>query len=117
MNELILKNANDYNILRNLYYELALIANKEGKNFFHLLQKSMEMELKEMKKTGVLEKVKILATGYDDVCEECSKLNGKIFSIKEALRQMPIPNRNCTTSIDGGKRGFCRCSYIVHIDV
>ena len=117
LNELILKNANDYYILSKLYYELALIAYKEEKNFFRLLQKSMEMKLKDMEKVGVIEKVEIIAAGYDDVCEECSKLNGKIFSMEEALRQMPIPNRNCTTSINDGKRGFCRCIYVAHIDV
>ncbi len=117
LNELILENANDYSILRNIYYELALIVNKEKKEFFHLLQKSMEMRLKDMQKDRVIEKLRITAVGYDDTCEECQKLDGKIISIKEALRQMPIPNRNCTTSIDGGKRGFCRCEYLVHIDV
>ena len=117
LNELIIKNANDYYILSRLYYNLAFIANKEKKEFFHLLQKSKEMTLKDKQKDRVIEKVRIDAVGYDDLCEECSKLDGKIFSIKEALRQMPIPNRNCTTSIDGGKRGFCRCEYVVYIDV
>jgi len=117
LNELIIKHANDYYILSRLYYELAFIANKEKKEFFHLLQKSMEMTLKDIQKDRVIEKVGIIAAGYDDLCEECSKLDGKIFSIKEALKQMPIPNRNCTTSIDGGKRGFCRCVYVAHIDV
>jgi len=117
LNGLILKNADDYYILSRLYYKLAFIANKEKKEFFHLLQKSKEMTLKNMQKDRVIEKVEIDAVGYDDLCEECSKLDGKIFTIKEALRQMPIPNRNCTTRIDGGKRGFCRCEYVVHIEV
>ena len=117
LNELIIKHANDYGILSSLYKNLAFIANKEKKEFFYLLQKSMEMRLKDMQKDRVIEKLRITAVGYDNTCEECPKLDGKIISIKEALRQMPIPNRNCTTSIDGGKRGFCRCEYLVHIDV
>ena len=121
LNELIIKHANDYYTLSRLYYELAFIANKEKREFFHLLQKSMEMTLrckmKEMLEIGISEKVEIFSSGFDDMCEECSKLNGKIFGIKDALRQMPIPNRNCTTSLEGGKKGFCRCSYLIHIDV
>jgi hypothetical protein len=42
-------------------------------------------------------------------CDCCKTLNGRIITIEQALRTMPIPNTECT-------HGFCCCFYEVVFD-
>ena len=51
------------------------------------------MELLRYKEYGVLKKVSILC---GNGCDNCKKQNGKIYLISEALKKMPIPNKNCS---------------------
>lgn len=68
------------------------------------LQKSRKGSLLGYKSMGV-KTVRILSAGNSS-CSKCSELNGKIFTIDEALEQMPIPVRNCDNVY-----GYCRCLY------
>lgn len=105
-NKEIIENRNDYDILRLLYYKMAQFLNKRGKEFFHLLQQSKKMELLYFKKMG-MDEVEIISC----YCSFCQKLNGKIFKINDALKQMPLPHKECTNILYDKKRGFCTCSY------
>jgi len=87
--------------LSNLYYQMAFFLNEEGKNFFYVLQRSRKVELENTK----AKKVKIMSAGG---CPSCKKLDGKSFTVKEALDTMPIPNKNCS-NIE--YNNFCRCMY------
>lgn len=102
---------NDLFGLATTYYEMADFLSKEGKDNNHLRKYGYQIklklqteEIKRYKNSGILEKLEILAT--EDSCEFCKKLNGKIFLIKEAELENPIPVKNCTH-----KYG-CRCVYL-----
>jgi len=114
-NRLITKNSSNYRNLSSIYYSMALMLNKEKKDSFELLQLSKKMELLEYKKDGI-KKVKIITSGKDNACESCLKLEGKTFTINEALKKMPIPNKDCTHILYDENRGFCRCVYIAEVE-
>jgi hypothetical protein len=98
---------NDFQSLRSIYYEMALFLNSEGKNPFQMLQQAAKMYLLDLKQEGYVKKVEIIG----GECESCQQLTGKVYTIKEALEKMPIPNKDCTFHLHGGKYGFCRCIY------
>ncbi|MBX9889339.1 MAG: hypothetical protein K2Y30_15560 [Flavobacteriaceae bacterium] len=102
-NELLIKNANDVDKLRIIYYTMAVLLHQEGKDNFKLLQLSAKATLDSFQLCGFEFKVEIL--GSSDSCDACKKLNGKIISIEEAYL-LPIPCRECTHRI-----GFCRCFF------
>jgi len=106
-NKEIIKNRNDYSKLSLLYYNMASFLNDRDKDCFQILQQSRKMELLDFKRMGN-EEVEI----YAGVCFSCQQLNGKIFKIDDALKQMPIPNKNCTTIRHDKKRAFCMCRYL-----
>lgn len=102
-NELLIKNATDFNLLRQIYYSMAIFLREEGKDNFKLLQQSAKATLDSFQLSDLEFKVQIV--GCSDSCEACKKLNGKIMSMEEAYL-LPVPCRECTHRI-----GFCRCLY------
>lgn len=88
------------------YYEMALSLRDQRKDFFGFLKQSAEMKLKALREEG-WEKTEILA----GCCPECDKLEGKIFTIEDALEKMPIPNKNCSNKSEDEMIGFCICMY------
>lgn len=94
----------DWQQLSSLYYSLAMFLHDEGKDCFHLLQESRRCELKNYQRIGY-SKVSIWDAG-DSSCAKCQALNGKEFTISDALKVMPIPVANCDNTY-----GFCRCTY------
>lgn len=105
---------NDFNELRRIYLEMADFLEREGKNNSHILQLARKMQSLSQKEELLakqqdgFKKVEILA---NQGCPECLKQNGKIYSIDQALKEMPLPNKNCCHQY-----GYCRCSYISVID-
>lgn len=112
---LAINRANDRHNLKMIYYHKALFLNSEKKEFINPLRKSYRMELLKLKERGVTNVVKILSAG-ESSCESCRKMDGAVFTIDEALKKMPLPNKNCTKTLDDPDRGFCRCSYQPFID-
>ena len=102
-NELLIKNANDVDTLRMIYYTMAVLLHQEGKDNFKLLQLSAKATLDCIQLSDLEFKVRIF--GCSDSCDACKKLNGKILTMEEAYL-LPVPCRECTHSI-----GFCRCTY------
>ena len=113
-NELLTK-IRDLHSLKMIYYEMALFLNEEGKDCFTVLQQSAKMELMKFKQEGFIKKVRILIGG-EDSCEACQRLKNKVFTLEEALENMPIPCKECTHKLYDEKRGFCRCCYVAEID-
>jgi len=111
-NNLILQTKDLHN-LKMIYYEMALFLDSEGKNPHTMLQQASKMELINYKNQGV-KKVEILATANS--CPSCQQFNGKIYATDKALKEMPIPNEDCTTKMNG-EHGFCRCCYVPAIDL
>ena len=112
-NKLILKNS-DFHTLQMIYYEHALFLNEEGEDCFKILQLANKMDLLRYKQREEVEKVTIISG--NDSCSSCQRLNGKIYSIEEALKLMPIPCKDCSFILNDDKRGFCRCTYAPMLD-
>ena len=100
----------DHGELKQIYFEMALFLNAEGKDSFNALQGSAKMELMGFKEVG-WKRVKILGSGNG--CIECEKENGKVFQIDQALKEMPIPNVNCTHVLQEGNKPWCRCIWTI----
>lgn len=106
-NELLIKKSNDVDQLKMIYYKMAVILHQEGKDNFKLLQLSAKASLDSIQLRNQSSDLvfNITISGSKDSCENCKKMDGKIFSMEEAYL-LPVPCRKCTHSI-----GFCRCFY------
>lgn len=62
-------------------------------------------ELLDLKQQGLYKRVRVISSKDNRTCQECANLNGKVFTIDEALEKMPLPNL-CTS-----EEGWCRCTY------
>jgi hypothetical protein len=90
---------------------MANFLNEHCEDSFHYLQKSCEMRLLEYKQQDIVTQVEIITFG-ERSCESCRKLQGKRYTINDALKTMPIPNKECNIILYDGKPGLCRCMYV-----
>jgi hypothetical protein len=97
-----------------LYFLMAHFLYDEGREFRHVLRQSHEMELRQLREQPFSKKVQILAS--EASCEACQKLGGKVFTVDEALEQMPLPCEDCTFELNPGKPGWCRCLYLAVVE-
>jgi len=111
-NERIAQNTDNYQEMKSLYYQMALFLNIEGKDFSNVLSESKKWELMDFKRNGLIKRVTV---SNDPGCESCAQLSKKIFLLDDAIKLMPLPNKNCTFSLDKGKPGFCRCYYTIDL--
>ncbi len=93
--------------LQSIYLKLALLNYKYGNEFISYLQNHAKMQLMHLKQNGCVQ-VKIFSVGS---CNTCHKLNGRVLTIEAALREKPIPCRDCTHEMEKEKTGWCRCLY------
>jgi hypothetical protein len=103
---------NDWNSVGLTYRKQAELLEKEGldstrvrQESIKALKKAMHAVLLNYKKSGVVNRVEILTAG-EDSCSACRALEGKIYTISQALKENPLPVANCT-----GRYGYCRCVY------
>lgn len=113
-NKILLKTG-DSQVLKGIYYKMAIFLDEEGKDPFKMLQQVSKMNLVILKNSWVVSTVEILTCGNNS-CESCEKLGGKVFNIDTALIELPIPCKTCTNKLHSNKYGFCRCTYIPVID-
>ena len=99
------KKARDYGALKSLYFAQAAHLYKYGSDFFPLSQEARRCELLDYKSSGMVDRVEIIATA--DSCSACKALDGKTFTVKQALKQMPIPVAGCS---------WCKCCYAANFD-
>ncbi len=101
----------DWGSMKQLYFEQAFQLWREGKSFFRAAQESRRSELRSYEQSGISE-VDIF-TCREESCEACRVSEGKRFTIKQALEEMPIPLADCMSDIGefGQKQGRCRCMY------
>jgi DNA-directed RNA polymerase subunit RPC12/RpoP len=98
--------------MKMIYFNQALFLHQEDKDCFKILQEVARCELKDKQKSGVVGKVEILTAGKQS-CSACQKLAGKILTIEEALKEMPLPIKNCSFKLNPkAPTGWCRCCYI-----
>jgi len=113
-NKLTVRNK-DFQKLKMVYYSMALFLNEEGRSSLQLLQQAARMELLDYKNQDFIKTVEIL-TCKNDSCLACQKFQGKRYSIEEALRDLPIPVKNCSHTFYENGKGFCRCLYQACVD-
>ncbi len=89
------------------YYEMALFVGEEDRNFIGLLEACHRADLQLMKLSGI-KRVQIAASVG---CDACRSQDGKVFTVDEALRTVPLPCTSCTMVVVGTRPGFCRCLY------
>ena len=94
----------DWQSLSQAYLSQARILFSEGKNHHTVAREAKKCDLRRMLEIGI-EKIKISTCRDERVCPGCHSLDGKVFSVQDALEQMPIPGRHC-------EGGWCRCLYI-----
>lgn len=106
LNKLTFKYAHDFQKLSNVHFMAATFLEYEGQKRKMILPQSImasKYQLLEIRVRG-RDKVKcISATRERGACSNCTKLNGQIFPIHQAMKELPLPNK-CTN-----KR--CRCTY------
>lgn len=108
LNGMILK-TRDLQQLKMIYYSMALLLNAEGKDCKQVSQESRKMELMSYKQSSVIEKIQIMAS--NNSCNACKKQNKKMFTIEQALKEVPIPCKDCTYILFDNMKPFCRCLY------
>ena len=113
----------DFYSLGNTYYKMSEFLKNEGKDDSKLRDLGYKTKLQFQKErlkelvvnSNIITGIEIIACTNctnvnNDSCEVCKKLDGKIFSIKEALSTNPLPVKNCS-HLSG-----CRCVYGPVID-
>lgn len=101
-NKLITQNSTNFDILKNIYLSMFHYLREERKDGFKLLQLSHDCGLRDALNHNLNLNAVIIAA--KDSCDNCKKLDGKIFTIQEALEKKPLPHKDCSNS-------FCRCLY------
>lgn len=98
-------------------FKEALELHDNNEEFFHIRQESARLKLISHQNRSS-KPLRILAgnTRYQS-CEVCRQNNGKILTAEEALETMPIPHKECKHNPNENGEGWCRCSYVTHIDI
>jgi hypothetical protein len=73
----------------------------EGKNANKIVKKRLYNILQDYKKQGI---PIVIPVCTNDCCEACKKINGKEFSINDAIKKQPLAPKNCTCQ-------RCTCQY------
>ena len=73
-----------------------------------------EMALQELEQSGVVDKVRVLATAC---CESCRQNDGIVMTFEEARRRRLLPCPTCTTKLyDDLPHSWCRCDYVAELE-
>ena len=105
----------DLRSLQAAYQQQAGILFVEGRPHRHVAQQANRAQLMSLLDLSVAG-VEVMTSEDERVCAHCQLLNGRVFTIEEALKAMPIPGPNCT---DGNEQnphgGRCRCVFVAVI--
>lgn len=92
--------------LQAVYWLMARLVGGEGKDRKPYLAQALKLELLKLKRDGV-RRVRVINSGFgpNAICSACRELHGKLLSIDEALRVLPVP------TVCEEPTG-CRCTYV-----
>ena len=88
---------------------LAVFLTETGKEPRIIVQRALKMRLLKYKGDG-LKKVRVLVLNKE-MSAICQQMEGKMFSVDQALQEMPLPCPECTYKLDNMINGFCPCSF------
>jgi hypothetical protein len=99
----------DYTMLAEYYSELARTHRHMGLPLsWDLRQFAARVLLLGLKRLQILV---VELEAQPDACEACKELAGKQLTVNQALQELPVPCKDCTTDAREDKAGWCRCSY------
>lgn len=87
---------------------------KEGHpNFDDVVREGWRTTLEAYKHSGIVEGVRIVSARDEETCPACEAMDGRTFTVGEALLVEPLPVDTCTHRAreSGTRRGWCRCVY------
>lgn len=97
-----------------MYYEKARELYENNEEFFPTLQEAARSQLLNYQRNGY-DRVMIHAEEAQS-CEVCKKTDNNLLSITTALKDMPIPHKDCKHSPNENGEGWCRCTYVPYAD-
>lgn len=99
-----------YHELKMLYFTWGLFSCEIDNDPNDLLKQSHKWKLMDYKSHDFIKGVEILS---NQGCEPCNKLNGKKYSLEEALSENSVlPNKECIHKLsEKNKYAWCRCIY------
>jgi hypothetical protein len=99
-------NRGDWQRTGQIYFTMALAQYEDGGSYFHVLQEASRASIRHYHSLPEYLRPKRLRilTSRSDSCTSCQQLEGRSFSIQQALDIIPIPNEHCD-------RGWCRCIW------
>lgn len=107
--------AGDWAALSSAYRGQADILFAEGRPHHKVSVDAAKVSLMQMRSARISQ-VRIATARDERVCDYCAALEGKMFSIRQALRNPPIPGPSCTDGSDQNPHGGrCRCIYMAVI--
>lgn len=111
-NKLTVANSRDFQKLQALHHDMALFLDEEGRDFRSHLEEAAKYDLLYCRQHGI-KKVRI--DSFSDSCDACRKQTNKVYTVEEALRIMPVPCKECSSTFYSDHKGFCRCRYYYEI--
>jgi TM2 domain len=105
-----IQNTKDLVILKEIYHQLALFLKNLKWDYYYILQRAIKMQLLEYQRDGFTKRVKITTSGSGS-CPACGQLEGRIYTIDDALKLMPLPCKECSHKLTKHFSGFCQCSF------
>lgn len=91
--------------LKMVYWTLARLQFENNQPHLDFLRAAATAELQHLRSVDIVKGARIAA---GQACELCRRNNGRVYTIEEALREMPIPNPNC-------QNVWCRCVWMAEI--
>jgi hypothetical protein len=103
----------DFETLSGVYFTMALQLDRENRDFSAQLREAARTKLLAIQQQNrefpdLASGVKIFSEGG---CEACERLDGRRFSLEDAIRLQPLPCPDCTFTLKSGRPGWCRCFY------
>jgi hypothetical protein len=93
-------NANNFGVQAQIYFSMAVFLRDEGKDPYYILQEALRAELVNYQSSNIKLDVQIIS---NKSCN-CSYLNGRTYSVEDAIRLKFIPVKNC-------EKKYCSATY------
>jgi hypothetical protein len=81
-------------------------------SYHELPPQPLKKELEGWRDAGI-EKVQVLSERSEETCEVCWEADGNVYTIEEALQEMPLPHEECSCDPAALREdGKCNCTYM-----
>lgn len=96
-------------LLSYVYFDMSMFLAESGKDPNPALEEAHRFKLLYLKQHFLKVRISCQSLG----CKNCQELSEKIFTIDEALKDKPLPNKSCTSiKFKTGRYPWCTCYYV-----